>query len=79
MPFFEWMRRNSEDYLLQAAQRDMARRFGLPTPSVRRGAIFWRYVFTPIYRLLPWRLRQAIIIAMPGSHRGWKGRAPPAA
>lgn len=77
MPFFEWMRGNSEEYLLEAAQRDMARRFGLPAPRVRTGSIFWRYVFTPMYRLLPWRLRQAIIVAMPGSHRRWSERAPP--
>ena len=79
MRFFEWLRRNSEEYLLEASQRDMAKRFGLPAPKGRRGAILWRYLFTPIYRLLPWRLRKAIIVAMPGSHRRWKGRAPPSA
>lgn len=81
MPFFEWVRRNSEDYLMEAAQRDMAERHGLPAPRVKKGpsAVFWRYIFTPIYRRLPWRMRQRIIVAMPGSHRRrWTGRAPPA-
>lgn len=80
MPFFEWVRRNSEHYLLEAAQRDMARRYlGRPGPRYRGspGAFFWRRIFTPLYRRLPWRLRQAIIVAMPGSHRRWRGRAPP--
>ena len=81
MPFFEWVRRNSEEYLLEAAQRDLARRYGgRPDPAGRRGfsAFFWRRIFTPMYRLLPWGLRRAIIRAMPGSHRRrWVGRAPP--
>lgn len=79
MGFFEWVRSNSEHYLLEAAQRDAARRLGRPAPAGRRGAMafFWRRVFTPLYRLLPWKLRHLIIRAMPGSHRrGWKGRAP---
>ena len=81
MPFFEWVRSNSEEYLLEAAQRDMARKYlQRAGPARRRGGLsfLWRYVFTPIYRLLPWRLRRAIIQAMPGSHRRpWTGRAPP--
>jgi hypothetical protein len=79
--FFEWIRRNSEDYLLEAAQRDMARkyigRYERPPGGGPKG-VFWRHVFTPIYRLLPWGLRRTIIRMMPGSHRRrWSGRAPP--
>jgi hypothetical protein len=81
VPFFEWMRSNSEHYLLEAAQRDMARKYlDRSGPVRKRGgmAFLWRNVFTPIYRLLPWSLRRAIIQAMPGSHRRtWTGRAPP--
>jgi hypothetical protein len=81
MPFFEWVRRNSEDYLLEAAQRDMALKYlQRPAPAGRRGplAFLWRRVFTPLYRLIPWGVRRAIIQAMPGSHRRkWVGRAPP--
>lgn len=81
MPFFEWVRSNSEHYLLEAAQRDMARKYlDRSGPAPRRGgmAFLWRSLFTPIYRLLPWGLRRAIIQAMPGSHRRtWTGRAPP--
>jgi hypothetical protein len=76
MPFFEWLRSNSEEYLLEAAQRDMAARYGIPVRPPE-GSFFWRRIFTPIYRLLPWTLRRSITSAMPGSHRGWKRRAPP--
>jgi hypothetical protein len=76
VPFFEWLRANSEEHLLAAAQRDMAARYGLPAPA-RGGPLFWRRIFTPAYRLLPWRLRRTIMAAMPGSHRRWMRRAPP--
>jgi hypothetical protein len=80
VPFFEWLRSNSEHYLMEAAQRDMARRVGRPEPFQRKGfmAFIWRSIFTPIYRRLPWGLRRSIIQAMPGSQRQrWAGRAPP--
>jgi hypothetical protein len=74
--FFQWLRSNSEEYLLEAAQHDIAARYGIPAPPPE-GSFFWRRIFTPIYRLLPWKLRRSIMSAMPGSHRGWKRRAPP--
>lgn len=76
VPFFEWLRYNSEEYLLEASQRDMAARYGIEAP-VRNGSVFWRRIFTPVYRLLPWGLRRSIMSAMPGSHRRWMRRAPP--
>ena len=76
VPFFEWLRSNSEEFLLEASQRDMATRYGIAAPA-REGSFFWRRIFTPIYRLLPWKLRRWIMSAMPGSHRGGKRRAPP--
>ncbi|MGH2540414.1 MAG: hypothetical protein ACRDGK_07830 [Actinomycetota bacterium] len=76
MPFFEWLRSNSEEYLLEASQRDMAARYGIAAPA-DTGSFFWRRIFTPVYRLLPWRLRRSIMGAMPGSHRRWMRRAPP--
>lgn len=81
MSFSEWLRGNSERYLLEAAQRDMARRHGLPSPSAGGGpmAFVWRWIFVPVYRLLPWGLRRWIMHLMPGSHRRrWEERAPPA-
>ncbi len=71
----EWVRLNSQKYLLEAAQEPLARRYlGRPGPVSRPGlqVFFWKRIFVPIYRLLPWEWRRAIILAMPGSHRqGW--------
>jgi len=70
--FFYWVRRNSQKYLLEATQADLAHRYlarpppvGPRTPEV----IFWKYVFVPVYRHLPWKVKHFIIRAMPGSHR----------
>lgn len=75
--FGEWLRDNSERYLLEAAQEDMARRYlnrGAPVGSRGIEALFWRRVFVPIYRRIPWTIRQRVIQAMPGSHRRrWTG------
>ena len=82
MRFFEWVRSNSEHYLLEAAQREMAEKYlGAAPPEPAKETpfeIFFRHLYVPIYRRLPWGLRRSIIRAMPGSHRRrWAGRAPP--
>jgi hypothetical protein len=83
MRFFEWVRGNSERYLLEAAQADLARRYlGRPGPVGPRGLqqLFWKRLFVPVYRRLPWSVRHAVILAMPGSHRrSWQRRGPPPA
>ena len=77
----EWLRRNSERYLLEAAQEKLARRYlGRPGPVHRGGArdFVWRRLYVPVYGLLPWPLRRAVIIALPGSpRRRWAQRSPP--
>lgn len=78
----EWVRLNSQKYLLEAAQEPLARRYlGRRGPVSRPGlqAFFWKRIFVPLYRLLPWEWRRAIILAMPGSHRrGWPSDPQPA-
>ena len=79
----EWLRRNSERYLLEAAQADMARRYlgeapSPPDPPRSVGgalaAAFWRRVYVPVYRRIPWVIRRRLIVSMPGSHRRpWQG------
>jgi len=73
MRFFEWVRRNSEHYLLEAAQREMAKKYLGAAPDwpakETPAELFFRRVYVPVYRLLPWSLRRSIIRAMPGSHR----------
>jgi hypothetical protein len=81
MPFFEWLRSSSERYLFEDAQIQMARKYLGHEPQVDQTGIatlFWRRIYVPVYRRLPWGVRRAIITAMPGSHkRQWGGRAPP--
>ncbi len=71
MGFSRSLRSNSEHYLLIDAQRRMAARYGVPAPAAPRGLRerFWRQVFAPAYRVLPFRLRQFVIRSLPGSHR----------
>ena len=66
-----WLRGNSEHFLLQDAQARLAGAQGWPGPLRPRGAkeVFWLRVFAPTYRRLPWKVRSALIQAMPGSHR----------
>lgn len=71
MSFSGWLRKNSEHYLLVDAQKQMAAKYRLNPPTPPRGVRdrFWRQVFTPVYRVLPWSLRNRIIQSLPGSHR----------
>jgi hypothetical protein len=78
MRFARWLRTNSEHYLLTAAQRDVAARYGRPCPRRREGFKGWFFLrlFVPIYRVLPWRFRSLVLHSMPGSHRKtWTPRA----
>lgn len=69
--FARWLRSNSEHYLLIDAQTRVAARHGARRPSPPSGLRdrFWRQVFAPAYRRIPWRLRKRLIAALPGSHR----------
>ena len=71
MSLNHWLRSNSEHYLLQDAQRRMAVHYQANQPLAPKGLRerFWRQVFVPVYRLLPWGVRQRVIHIMPGSHR----------
>lgn len=87
MSFAEWLRVNSQRYLLEASEREMAEQYLGAAPPLEGGgveALFWRKVFVPAYRLVPWSVRRSIMQLMPGSHRRYwsykaqvSGRAPP--
>jgi hypothetical protein len=68
---FRWLRGNAERHLLLASQEEMARRYLQREGPVGRQGLFWRRLFVPVYRVLPWGLRRRIMSAMPGSHRQW--------
>jgi hypothetical protein len=70
--FFWWVRTNSQKYLLESVQADLALRYLGRPPTVGRRTpqvLFWKYLFVPIYRRLPWKVKHFVILAMPGSHR----------
>lgn len=71
MSFSQWLRSNSEHYLLQDSQARTAKAHGVaaPRPPKSLKDRFWRQVFAPVYRLLPWSVRKKTIQALPGSHR----------
>lgn len=78
--FSQWLRSNSELYLLVDAQKRVAAHYGTPAPAGPRGLRerFWRQVFAPGYRLMPWSIRRRAIAALPGSHRrDWPPPPPP--
>lgn len=72
--FFRWLRRNAELALVADAQEQLARKYRGPRTTgapAEHPDYFWRAIFVPVYRRLPWQVRQRIMRAMPGSHRGW--------
>jgi hypothetical protein len=80
--FARWLRETSEQQLMIAAQRKMARRYGAPPPSPPHGIdLFWQRVYAPAFYVLPYPVRAKIASRMPGSHRRtWhqpaQGRGP---
>lgn len=78
MSFSQWLRSNSENSLLAAAQARVARQKGLEASIRPRGLKdrFWRYVFVPTYYALPDAMRRFAFRVLPGSHRkAWPKQA----
>ncbi len=71
MAFARWLRQNAEHYLVCDAQDKLARKMGFNPPNRPKGLgdRFWRQVFVPIYRMLPWGIRDSVMKSLPGSHR----------
>lgn len=71
MSFSRWLRSNSEHYLLQRAQRQVAPRYSAQLPRRASGlsGLFWSRIFAPIYAVLPWAVRRFVMQSIPGSHR----------
>ncbi|HSE83083.1 MAG TPA: hypothetical protein VLB01_00880 [Thermodesulfobacteriota bacterium] len=77
--FSEWLRKNAEKYLLEAATDEMANLYpsSCAKPYREKGVIpfFWRKIFVPIYSRVPWDIRRKIILfsAYPtGKRPHWK-------
>ena len=70
------LRERSEHYLML----DAMRRIGSGTPGIARAhrerdGVLWRRLFVPLYRRLPWGLKQRAMKALRMTATGWK---PPA-
>jgi hypothetical protein len=67
------MRERSEHYLRLAAMEDLRRRYpeGTTAPFHERGGAFWRSVFVPVYRRLPWEVKQRAMRAARMTASGW--------
>ena len=64
--FGEWLRKNAEKYLLEAASDEMIARYPefCAKPYRDKGFIpfFWRNIFVAIYLRIPWSVRRKMIL-----------------
>jgi hypothetical protein len=69
----ESLRDRSEHYLTVAAQEDLRRRYprGTSAPASDSGGLFWRRVFVPVYRRVPWATMQRVIGTARMTSQGW--------
>jgi hypothetical protein len=73
------LRERSEYFLRLAAMEDQRRRHPAATtrPALPRGGLFWRYVFVPLYRRVPWHVKERAMRALQMTASGWsEGRRP---
>jgi hypothetical protein len=79
MSVSRWLRATSEHHLMVAAQEKIAAKYHVTPPRRPQGMeMFWRRVFVPVVRALPWPVRSGVLRRLPGSHRQtWtKGEKP---
>jgi len=79
--FGEWLRKNAEKHLLEAAADEIAACYpnlcAKPYREKGYAAFFWRNIFVPIYSKIPWNIRRKIILfaSYPGGARPhWRRR-----
>ncbi|MBI4228436.1 MAG: hypothetical protein HY693_01815 [Deltaproteobacteria bacterium] len=72
--FNQWLRKNAEKYLLEAAADDLIARYpnlcAKPYREEGVNTFFWRKIFVPIYTSVPWSIRKKIILLT--AYPGWK-------
>jgi phage baseplate assembly protein W len=73
------LREQAEHHLRVAAMEDLRRQNpqGTTAPHRASGAYFWRFVFVPLYRRVPWEMKEKAMRAlrMTAESNGW---TPPA-
>jgi hypothetical protein len=66
------LRERSEHYLLRAAVRELGTGApGTVAPYRERGGRLWRWLFVPLYRRVPWPVKQRAMNALRMTSRGW--------
>ena len=69
------LRGQAEHHLRVAAMEELRGRHpsGTTPAYEERGALFWRYVFVPVYRRIPWTVKQRAMHAlrMTAESSGW--------
>jgi hypothetical protein len=63
------MRSGGERAMMEASQRRFGRASGHPAPHAEAG-VFWRSVFAPVYRRIPWGLKRRMV-AIGSGVKGW--------
>ena len=67
------LRRRSEEVLRVEAMRALGRgQPGTVAAYPSRGGLFWRLVFVPLYRRLPWATKQRAMHALRMTASGWQ-------
>jgi hypothetical protein len=69
------LRHQAEHHLRLAAMEELRSRYptGSPAPYHPPGAVFWRRVFVPLYRRVPWSVKERAMHAlrMTAESSGW--------
>lgn len=67
------LRERSEQYLRLAALEQTRRDHpaGTTAPFRLSGGAFWRYLYVPVYKRVPWSVKQAAIHRLGMAAKGW--------
>jgi hypothetical protein len=66
------LRERSEHYLLQESTRRLGQ--GVPgtvKPYKQTDGLFWRFVFVPLYKRVPWSVKQQAMNRLQMTAKGW--------
>jgi hypothetical protein len=67
------LREHSEYVLRLEAMKDVGRRYPgkVTTSALPQESIFWRYVFVPLYRRVPWSFKRDAMRKLKMTAQGW--------
>jgi hypothetical protein len=69
------LREHAEHHLRVAAMEELRARYpaGTTAPYRRRGALLWRFAFVPLYRRIPWSVKERAMhgLRMTAESSGW--------